>query len=154
MFGLFLTGAILSFISIPLLPISIYTRWLSLPLSILTFLAALLTTAASIIATVMFIIMKVAITSATELNIRANIGIEMFVFMWIAAAGSILAWLIQMGMCCCCASRRDVRRGKRMGSKKAWVDEESPGVVDSDREVASTREKRKLPTFGRNKREA
>lgn len=67
-----------------------------------------------------FIIMQDAITSATQLNIGASIGIEMFAFMWIAAGTAILAWLIQLGMCCCCASRRDVKKGKKSGSKKAW----------------------------------
>lgn len=126
MFGLFLSGICLDFLVIFLLPLSVFTRWLSLPLALITFLAALLTTVASVIATVMFIIMRNVITGATELNIRANIGTQMFVFMWIASAASIFAWGIQMGMCCCCASRRDVRRGKKMGSKKAWVDGGSP----------------------------
>ncbi|KAI5359779.1 hypothetical protein Slin14017_G093400 [Septoria linicola] len=147
MFGLFLTGICLDFIVMFLLPLSVFTRWLSLPLSIITFLAALLTTAASIIATVMFIIMQNVITGATELNIRASIGTQMFVFMWIAAGASVIAFIIQMGMCCCCASRRDVRSGRRTGSKKAWTDSESPGITE-------TSEKRRYPTFGRNKREA
>lgn len=120
MFGLFLTAAPLNFILMFVVPLSITSRWVSLPIAIFTFLGALITTVATVIATVMFIIMKNAITSATQLNIKADLGVEMFVFMWIAAVASILAWLIQMGMCCCCASRRDVRRGKRKGSKKAW----------------------------------
>ncbi|PPJ50146.1 hypothetical protein CBER1_04849 [Cercospora berteroae] len=148
MFGLFLTGLVLDFIVIFLLPLSVFTRWLSLPLSIITFVAALLTTAAAIIATVMFIIMQNAITSATELNIRASIGTQMFVFMWIASTASVLAFAIQLGMCCCCASRRDVRTGRRMGSKKAWTTTRSDGAVEE------TSEKKRLPTFGRNKRTA
>jgi hypothetical protein len=53
MFGLFLTGACLTFVMIFLVPLSVYSRWASLPLMILTFLAALFTTVASVIATVM-----------------------------------------------------------------------------------------------------
>ena len=129
MFGLFLTAAPLNFVLMFIVPLSVFTRWASLPIAIFTFLGALITTVAAVIATVMFIIMQNAITSATQLNIKAEIGAEMFAFMWIAAATAILAWLIQMGMCCCCASRRDVRRGKKSGSKKAW-NTETPGVSE------------------------
>ncbi|KAL8706416.1 MAG: hypothetical protein Q9201_000562 [Fulgogasparrea decipioides] len=121
MFGLFLTGACLAVPAILFTPLSIYTRWASLPLTILTFLTALTTTAATIIASVMFIIFKKAIHSATEtVNIQAEIGVKMFVFMWIASGAAILGWLIQFGECCCCASKRDVKTGRRKGSKKAY----------------------------------
>lgn len=135
MFALFLSGACLSFVMIFLNPLSVYSRWLTLFVAIFTFLSALFTTVASVVATVLFIIMKRAVTSVTELNIGASIGVEMFVFMWIAAGTAILAWLIQMGMCCCCASRRDVRTGRKRGSKKAWRDSESNGngVVNGEK---------------------
>ncbi|WPH01077.1 Hypothetical protein R9X50_00391200 [Acrodontium crateriforme] len=120
MFALFLVGIILSFIMVFLAPLAVYTRWASLPIVIVTFLAALFTTVAAILATVMFIIMQTAITSVTELNIGASIGIEMFIFMWIGAITSVLAFVIQFGMCCCCASRRDVKTGRKRGSKHAW----------------------------------
>jgi hypothetical protein len=147
MFGLFLTGTCLNFLMMFLIPLSIYTRWVGLPITIFVFLGALFTTAAAIIATAMFIIFKDVITSATELNIKASVGTEMFVFMWIAAGASIIAWLIHMGMCCCCATRRDVRRGKKRGSKKAY---EGMEVRD---EKARPAKKRRLPTFGRTQRE-
>lgn len=120
MFGLFLTGTILSFLLIFLMPISLFTRWLALPVSLLAFLNALIVTAASIIATVMFIIFRDTITGVAELNIGAEIGLSVFVFMWIASAFAILAWIVQMGLCCCCASRRDVRTGRKRGSEKAY----------------------------------
>lgn len=144
MFGLFLAGACLTFIMIFLGPLAVYSRWASLPLMILTFLAALFTTAATIIATVMvsetfvlwsqaivltflqFIIMQNTITSVEQLNIGASIGIEMFVFMWIAAGTAILAWIIQLSLCCCCASRRDVKTGRKRGSMKAWRESGRP----------------------------
>jgi hypothetical protein len=121
MFGLFLTGTVLEFVMIFLTPLALYSRWASLATGTLTFLAALCTTVATVIATVLWIIFKNAMKSQTELNIGATIGIKMFVLMWIAAAFAILAWLIQMGLCCCCASRRDVKRGKKRGSKKAGI---------------------------------
>jgi hypothetical protein len=120
MFGLFLSGTCLSFVLIFLMPLSIFTRWLALPVAIFAFLNALIVTAASIIATVMFIIFRNTITKVKELNIGAEIGITLFVFMWIASAFTIFAWLVQMGLCCCCASRRDVKTGRKRGSEKAY----------------------------------
>lgn len=81
----------------------------------------------------MFIIMQDAVTAATQLNIGASLGVEMFAFMWVAAAASILAFVIQLGMCCCCASRRDVRTGRKRGSKKAWSDGFNPAMREKER---------------------
>ncbi|KAH4258829.1 hypothetical protein HBI04_106540 [Parastagonospora nodorum] len=120
MFGLFLTGTCLTFVLIFLMPISVFTRWLALPVAIFAFLNALIVTVASVIATVMFIIFRNTITGVAQLNIGAEIGTTIFVFMWIASAFTIFAWLVQMGLCCCCASRRDVKTGRKRGSEKAY----------------------------------
>ncbi|KAF2759769.1 integral membrane protein-like protein [Pseudovirgaria hyperparasitica] len=120
MFGLFLSGAVLSFVLIFVVPWGIYSRWASLPISILAFTNALIITVACVIATVMFVIFKNVIAGVSELNIRASIGVEMFAFMWIASGFAIITWLIHLGQCCCCASRRDVRTGRRKGNKKAY----------------------------------
>jgi len=146
MFGLFLTGACLNFLMIFIVPFSVVSRWTSFPIALFTFLGALFTTVATVIATVLFIIFTNTITSATQLNIRANIGTEMFAFMWVAAVTSILAWLIQWFQCCCCASRRDVRTGRKSGSKKAWGTE-TPGVSEKPAKSKG------LPIFSRTKRE-
>jgi hypothetical protein len=53
MFGLFLTGACLAFIMMFIVPLSVYSRWASLPIMLLTFFTALVTTVATVIATVM-----------------------------------------------------------------------------------------------------
>ena len=125
MFALFLVGTILSFISIFLTPFSIYTRFLTFPIAIFTFLTAFTITAATIVATVLFIIFKEVIHSAEDTaNIVPEIGKEMFAFMWIASACAIVGWGIQVGLCCCCASRRDIRLGKKWGRKEAWENEE------------------------------
>jgi hypothetical protein len=150
MFGLFLTAACLNFVLIFIVPLAVYTRWINFPIAIFVFLGALCMTGAAIIATVMFIIFQMAITQATQLNIRANIGVEMFAFMWVAAAASIVAWLIHMSMCCCCASRRDVRTGRKMGRKGVWRMERVPEEEKPRREK---REKRSLPTFWRTPRD-
>lgn len=52
------------------------------------------------------------------MNIGAEIGTEMFAFMWIAAGAALLGCVIQFGECCCCRSERDVRTGRRMGRRK------------------------------------
>ena len=120
MFGFFLTSACLSFVLMFLMPISIISRWWTLPVAILTFINALLCTAASVIATVMFVIFRNVISSVRELNISSSIGNYLFGFMWTASAFAIFAWLVQTGLCCCCASRRDVKTGRKRGSKKAY----------------------------------
>lgn len=121
MFALFLSGACTCFVSIFLTPLSIYTRWATFPIAIFTFLSALTTTAASIIATVMFIIFSKVISSAEgTVNIVPEIGVKMFAFMWVASGCTLVGWLVQLGLCCCCASRRDVILGKKTGRAKAW----------------------------------
>ena len=86
MFALFLTGACTCLVSIFLTPLSIYTRWATFPIAIFAFLTALTTTAASIIATVMFIIFRNVVHGAENtVNIVPEIGIKMFAFMWVVS---------------------------------------------------------------------
>ncbi|CAD6582311.1 MAG: hypothetical protein ASARMPREDX12_000903 [Alectoria sarmentosa] len=90
MSALFLTGACTCLVSIFLTPLSIYTRWATFPIAFFAFLSALTTTAASIIATVMFIIFSKVVHSAEgEVNIVPEIGIKMFAFMWVASACAV-----------------------------------------------------------------
>lgn len=133
MFGFFLAAAPTNFLLIFLSPLAIYSRWVSLPLSIFAFLASLCASAATIIATAMFLVFKIVITSQTELNIRASIGIQMFVFMWLATLASLVGAWIQFGMCCCCASRKDVETGRRKGSKRAYEGEREKSSSDGRR---------------------
>jgi hypothetical protein len=123
-FALYLLGAILSGLLIFLSPLSLYTRWASLPLVIVGFLAAASLVVSAGISTALFVIMQVAITSVTQLNIRAKVGVGMFACMWIGAIAATLAWIILFSGCCCCASRRDVRTGRKRGAGRAkgrWV---------------------------------
>lgn len=122
MFGFFITGLCMNFVNIFLSPIVLYSRWWSLPFAIWTFISALLTTAATVIATVMFVIFRNVITSQPGLNINAGLGTQVFVFMWIATACTVFGWLVQLGLGCCCASRRDVRTGRRRGRRSAYGD--------------------------------
>jgi hypothetical protein len=122
MFGFFLTGAIMNFINIFLAPIVLYSRWWSLAFVVWSFISTLMTVAATVIATAMFIIFRNVITSQQSLNIGASVGVQMFAFMWVAAAMSLFAWVIHLCLSCCCASRRDVKTGRKHGSKKAYGD--------------------------------
>ena len=145
MFGFFLTGVCMNFVSIFLAPITLYSRWWSLPFTIWSFIAALLTTAATIIATVMFIIFRNTITSQEGINIGASLGTVMFTFMWIGSGFSIAAFVIHLCLSCCCASRRDVKSGRKKGSKKAYR-----SSVSDDRKTPVNRRKA-WRRFGRKK---
>lgn len=130
MFGLFIVGAVLTFLCILLTPFSIssaprnYHRGRrillrSLPLILLTFFAALTVTAASVIATVMFIIFRNVFSGAADLNIQAEIGKPMLAFMWIASGFGIIGFVVQFISCCCvcctcCGARR--RKAEKRGN--------------------------------------
>ncbi|RDW91430.1 hypothetical protein BP5796_02595 [Coleophoma crateriformis] len=143
MFGFFLTGVCTNFLSIFIAPICIYSRWISLPFVIFTFISALLTAAAAIIATVMFSIFKNVITAQAGLNIGASLGTQMLAFMWIGAGSSVIAWVIHLCLLCCCATRRDVKQGRKRGSKYAY------GNAATDEKKRPVRKRIVLPKFGR-----
>ena len=145
MFGSFLTGVCMNFISIFVAPLAVYSRWWSFPIIIWTFIAALLTTLGAVIATVMFIIFRNVITSQAGLNIGASVGTQMFAFMWVSAAFSLFGFIIHLGLACCCASRRDVRTGRKRGSKAAY--RADAGATDEKRPAPG----KKFGLFGRKK---
>lgn len=135
MFGLFITAAVLTFVLIFLTPLAVSSRppqtisadpgvnrlhpahrrrtfvfLRAFPFAVITFLAALFTIVAAVIATVMFILFKNVFTSgdAFDLNIRAQLGSRMLAFMWIASAFNLLAFIVELGSCCaaCCGGRK------------------------------------------------
>jgi hypothetical protein len=114
MFGFFLTAAVLAFLLIFLSPLAVSSRWWSLPLAIVSFLEMMLVLAASIVGTAISVAFKYAAEAQSELNIKAEVGVKMFVFMWLAAGFSIWAFAVHSGMGCCCTSRRDLRIGRRV----------------------------------------
>ncbi|KAJ5383195.1 Actin cortical patch SUR7/pH-response regulator PalI [Penicillium concentricum] len=93
--------------------------WLrALPMLILTFFAALTTIVGSAVATVMFVIFANVFENADpSINIQAHVGTQMLVFMWIASAFSLLAFIIQIGSCCaaCCRGRKARKQLKSQG---------------------------------------
>lgn len=149
MFGCFLTGVSMNFVSIFLAPITLYSRWWSLPFAIWTFIATLLTTVATIIGTVMFVIFRNVITSQREINIGATLGNTMFGLMWTGTAFSLFGFAIHLCLSCCCASRRDVRTGRKKGSKHAYGGD---GARMSEKKGVG--KKRRWPRFGKNKSDA
>jgi len=113
MFGFFLTSTLLSFLLCPLSPLALSSRWWSLPLAFAAFLNMVLTLSASVVGSVISVAFKYAATAQSELNIRAEVGGMMFVFMWVAAGAGVVGFAVHAGMGCCCTSRRDVKSGRR-----------------------------------------
>jgi hypothetical protein len=113
MFGFYLTGIVLVFLLIFLSPLAVRSRWWSMPLAIASFIAGALVGAAAVIGSVISFAFKFAATAQSDLNIHANVGVRMFVFMWLAAGFTLYSFLVHAGMGCCCASRRDMKGGKR-----------------------------------------
>ncbi|RKK64941.1 hypothetical protein BFJ67_g373 [Fusarium oxysporum f. sp. cepae] len=107
MYGCFMAGICIDFVLIPLSLLVIRTRWWSLVITVLAFCTAILISLAAIIATVISVAAKVALTAQDQLNIKANIGIKMFVFMWLAAIFTDVAFLLHAAMGCCCRPNRD-----------------------------------------------
>ena len=93
--------------------------WLrALPMLILTFFTALVPVVGSAVATVMFVIFANVFSNADpSLNIQGHVGTQMMVFMWIASAFSLIAFILQIGSCCaaCCRGRKARKELKSKG---------------------------------------
>ena len=113
MFGFFITGTVLSFVLVFASPIAIISRWWSLPMALTAALNGFIILAATIIATVISIVFKYAATAQSDLNIHADVGVKMFVFMWLATGFAGMSFIIHSALGCCCTSRRDVRIGRK-----------------------------------------
>ncbi|PSR84174.1 SUR7/PalI family-domain-containing protein [Coniella lustricola] len=113
MFAFFLAGTVLAFCLSVLSPVAIFSRWVSLPMSIISGLTFVVIFAGSVIASVISFVFKYAATAQSSLNIHANVGIKMFVFMWLATGFAFIAFILHAGMGCCCTSRRDLKTGRK-----------------------------------------
>jgi SUR7/PalI family protein len=102
MFGFFLAGICLAFVMLFAGFIALRSRWWSLPMAIFAFIDAVLICVASIVGTAMSVGARFALTAQSELNLRADIGVRMFAFMWIASVASVVAFFIHAIMGCCC----------------------------------------------------
>ncbi|SPJ72740.1 uncharacterized protein FTOL_02469 [Fusarium torulosum] len=139
MYGFFMAGICINFLLIPLSLLVIRTRWWSLLLSLLAIIASVLVTVAAVIATVITIAAKVALTKQDQLNIKANIGIKMFVFMWIAAIFTDLAFLLHAAMGCCCRPQRYQQQSPQQPMQETKSNRTSlPGFVRQRRSHGSS----------------
>lgn len=130
MYGCFMAGIVFNFVLIPLSLLVIRTRWWSLLLSLLSAIAAILVTLGAVIATVISIAAKVALTAQDQLNIKANIGVKMFAFMWIGAIFTDLAFLLHAAMGCCCKPDRQSQNPPQQPMHEAKSNRTSlPGFV-------------------------
>lgn len=136
MYGFFMAGTILNLILLCASPLVIRTRLFTLAVATLGLLSGVLLSVAAIIATVISLAAKIALTAQDQLNINAIIGVKMFAFMWIGALLTDLAFILHSAMGCCC---RPDRSGRRRGGK-----DYSP--------ASSPSEKVSLPHFGMRRR--
>jgi hypothetical protein len=155
MFGLFITATVLSFIAIFIVPFATSNRppqsisadqhvndvvhphrrptfilFRALPMAIFTFLIALFTIVASVVATVMFIIFKnVFMNNTADINIKAYLGKPMLVFMWIASGLTLIGFIIQVASCCCaCCGGRKARKQLRARKEQQSVSSGGTGT--------------------------
>lgn len=103
MYAFFMSGIVLNCILLLLTPLVLKTRWFSLCTSLIGAAAGLVLTVAAVIATVISVAAKIALTAQDQLNIQCDIGGKMFAFMWIAALLTDFAFLLHAAMGCCCA---------------------------------------------------
>ncbi|KAL6906959.1 SUR7/PalI family domain-containing protein [Trichoderma evansii] len=117
MYAFFMSGIVLNFVLLLATPLVLRTRWFSLFTSLVGGVAGIVLTVAAIIATVISVAAKIALTAQDQLNIQCDIGVKMFAFMWIAALSTDFAFLLHAAMGCCCAP--DKRNNSRVGSPSA-----------------------------------
>jgi SUR7/PalI family len=144
MFGFFLAGTVLTFLAIFLAPLgfSRKPRWShrgrrvffrEIPLVLFTLITFILTAGASAVATVMFTIFRNVFQSAPQLNIKAELGIPMLAFMWIASVFNLIGFLFQLGTCCgvCCCSgkKKAIREGRLSSTNKTTTEKQGSSTA-------------------------
>ena len=135
MFGFFLTGTILAAILLPATALTPGSRRWSIFIAIIAFVSGLCVNAAAVIATVLAVGAKYALTAQDQLNIRVNIGVRMFVFMWLAGALTTVAFILHAAMGCFCL------RGRK-----------APSEGSASPEVAEVKRRSRFPDFVRRRR--
>ncbi|KAI9652677.1 MAG: hypothetical protein M1831_006664 [Alyxoria varia] len=118
------TGVLLSTILTILLTLTtitgLYSRWASFASGILNGITFVLVATSSAIATAIAVTVKSQVADRPEVGIGVTVGAKMQGLMWGALALVGLSLVVQICLCCCCASRRDVRLGRRPGSREAY----------------------------------
>ena len=73
----------------------------------ISLVAAVFTTAGAVVSTVLYTVFRGVFEGAPEFNIRAHLGVHMYVCVWFAAACSIAAFVVgAVCICCCCRGWR------------------------------------------------
>lgn len=134
MYGFFMSGTVVNFLLIFASPLVIRTRWFTLLLTFFGAIAGVLLTVAAIIATVISVAAKVALTAQDQLNLSADLGIKMLAFMWTAALLTDLAFILHSALACCCKPQR------------------SSGSLKSFPSMQQTTRPNSLPSFVRRRR--
>lgn len=158
MFGFFIASTVMTFVAIFFMPFATSHRppqtispdqhvnevvhphrrptfilFRALPMAIFTFLIALFTIVASVVATVMFTIFSnVFMSNAIDLNIKAYLGKRMLAFMWTASGLNLIGFIIQVASCCCaCCGGRKARKQLRAQEhqKERPVSENPPSTT-------------------------
>jgi len=114
-FALYMVAVILLFITVLIGLTTLCTRVGSVITTIVSFLALLFVSGATLDAQIMFIIYRNAINNTiTELNVSADLGTMMFAFSWTAVAAALIAFFgFTFGICCGTGEhRRGWRREK------------------------------------------
>lgn len=123
MFALFIAGIVFAFLYLLLLAPSLRRKYNGRPetrscyrglaIGFLGFLASLFTVAASVVATILFVIMRNVLRSQPDLNIGAELGSRMFAFMWVGSGSVLIAWMLQFRCGCCFIKVRDEERRRK-----------------------------------------
>ena len=74
----------------------------------------------SAIATAIAVTVKAQVAAHPEIGIGVTVGARMQGLMWAALGLLTVSFGVQICLCCCCASRRDVKSGRRAGSREAY----------------------------------
>jgi hypothetical protein len=139
MFGLFLAAIVIATVLLiaatPLVPRS---RLWSVPAGILALVTAVCATGATVLATVMSVGAKIALTSVDALNISAHIGEPMFAFMWIATICVDMAAIFHVAMACFCAPYRE---------KQARQHDDAMAQEEAELSRGGSEKRTRLPDF-------
>ncbi|EGX95938.1 integral membrane protein [Cordyceps militaris CM01] len=127
MYGCFMAGTVLNVVLLLLTPLATRRRLFSLFISIIGLLSVIVLVVAAVIATVISVAARIALTAQDQLNITADIGIKMFVFMWIAALVTLLAFLLHSAMGCFCRPQRLKRSSSSKGSSPSMAETSPSG---------------------------
>lgn len=117
MFGCFFVGITFSAVSFAAGWLN-YKSYRILPLlmALIAGTAALFTTIAAVIATTLFCVFRRVFEERPDLNIRGDLGVKMFVFVWMAVGASASAFVVSCWVCC--AHRGWGKRGSGTPAKR------------------------------------